>query len=167
MNLQGDAPLTPPGFVTALIRRLREDASAMVATPAVRCPPELHRRLLDDQRAGRVGGTTAVFSGSARALYFSKRVLPYVPDGQVGDPDLPVFLHVGVYAYRRAALEAYVALPPSRLEQLEGLEQLRFLDADIPVQVVLPETEHVDFWELNNPSDVPVLESLLAARGIG
>ncbi len=167
VNLQGDAPLTPPGFVTALIRRLREDPAAQVATPAVRCPPDLHRRLVEDQRAGRVGGTTVVFSASARALYFSKRVLPYVPDGQADAPDLPVFLHVGVYAYRRAALAAYVGLPTSRLEQLEGLEQLRFLDADIPVQVVLPETDHVDFWELNNPSDVPVLESLLAARGIG
>ena len=167
VNLQGDAPLTPPGFVSALIRRLREDADALVATPAVRCPGDLFRRLVADQQAGRVGGTTTVFSRSARALYFSKRVLPYVPDARAGDPALPVFLHVGVYAYRRAALEAYAALPPAVLEQLEGLEQLRFLDADIPVQVVLPETEHVDFWELNNPSDVAVLESLLAARGIG
>jgi 3-deoxy-manno-octulosonate cytidylyltransferase (CMP-KDO synthetase) len=167
VNLQGDAPLTPPGFVTALVGRLAADHAAGVATPVVRCPPDLHRRLLDDQSAGRVGGTTAVFSGAGRALYFSKRVLPYMPDGRVGEPDLPVFLHVGLYAYRRAALNAYVALPSSPLELLEGLEQLRFLEADMSIDIVQPVSDVTDFWELNNPSDVAVLERLLSTRGIG
>jgi 3-deoxy-manno-octulosonate cytidylyltransferase (CMP-KDO synthetase) len=166
VNLQGDAPLTPPAFATASIDRLRRDPGAAMATPVVRAPPELHRRLRSDQQAGRVGGTTAVFSRSGRALYFSKRVLPYVAEDRAEEPGLPVFLHIGLYAYRRQALAAYAAAAPSPLELLEGLEQLRFLDAEIPVSVVEPATEVRDFWELNNPSDVEVIEALLAAREI-
>ena len=77
-----------------------------------------------------------------------------------------MFLHVGVYAYRRAALERYAALPVSALETLEGLEQLRFLDAGIRVGVVEVATKEQDFWELNNPADTAVVEAMLAARGI-
>ena len=108
-----------------------------------------------------------MFSRSGRALYFSKRVLPYVAEERGDEPDLPVFLHVGVYAYRRAALTAYAALPPSPLERLDGRELRRFLDADLPVAVVVPASAFEDYWELNNPSDVDVLEALLKARGIG
>ena len=164
VNLQGDAPLTPATFVDALVTRLRGDPAALVATPAIRCSAELHGRLLADQREGRVGGTTLVFGTGGDALYFSKRVIPYVPAG-VDEADPPVWFHVGVYAYRRAALERYAMLPPGRLEGLEGLEQLRFLEAGLPVEVV--EVEPHDVWELNNPADVPAIEALLTARGIG
>lgn len=163
VNLQGDAPLTPPEVVAALIRRLREDPAALVATPAVRCSPEIYSRLLDEQRNGRVGGTTVVFGHSRHALYFSKRVIPYVPAGAVA-AEPPVWFHIGVYAYRRAALESYVASTGS-LEWLEGLEQLRFLEAGVPVAIVEVPIDH-EIWELNNPEDVAPIESILAARGI-
>lgn len=163
VNLQGDAPLTPAGFVESLVRRMDGDPAAMMATPAIRCSPELYARLVADQREGRVGGTTVVTARDGNALYFSKRVLPYVPAGPA-EADPPVWFHVGVYAYRRTALERYATLAPGSLELLEGLEQLRFLECGIPVAVV--EAEHHDVWELNNPSDIPVLEGLLAARGI-
>ena len=166
VNLQGDAPLTPPEFLTALIDTLCEDASAEVATPALRCAPELQRRLLADQAAGRVGGTTVARNSFGDALYFSKAVIPYLPAARVGDPDLPLFFHVGVYAYRPAALRAYADAPPSALEQLEGLEQLRFLDQRLPVRVVEVDGAGYDIWELNNPEDVPVIEAALARRGI-
>ncbi|TVV74047.1 3-deoxy-manno-octulosonate cytidylyltransferase family protein [Sphingomonas solaris] len=164
VNLQGDAPLTPAAMVTGLIERLRGGEGAGVATPALRCAPELYRRLVADQKAGRVGGTTVVLNRAGEALYFSKRVIPYVPEDRMDEPGLPVFLHVGVYGYTRAALTAYPTLALSPLETLEGLEQLRFLDAGLPVAVV--EAEAADLWELNNPADVPVIEAMLAARGI-
>lgn len=163
VNLQGDAPLTPPEMVTGLIARLRS-GDAAVATPALRCTPDLYRRLVTDSREGRVGGTTVVLSAAGNALYFSKRVIPYVPEDRVDEAGLPVFLHVGVYGYTRAALAAYAALPVCSLETLEGLEQLRFLDAGHPVAVV--EAAAADLWELNNPSDTAVIEAMLAARGI-
>ena len=74
----------------------------------------------------------------------------------------PVRLHVGVYAYRPEALERYVATPVSELETLEGLEQLRFLVAGVPVAVVDVETPPFALRELNNPEDVAPIEQALA-----
>ena len=165
VNLQGDAPLTPPGFVTALITAMEADASIQVATPAVRATSQVHRRLLDDQAAGRVGGTTAAIATSGDALYFSKAVIPHVAPAQIGEAGLPLFLHIGVYAYRRAALERYAAWAPSPLEELEGLEQLRFLEHCMGVRVIEVEPAG-DMWELNNPEDVAPIEAALAARGL-
>jgi CMP-2-keto-3-deoxyoctulosonic acid synthetase len=71
INLQGDAPLTPPDFVEALIVATEADDAA-VATPAMRCDGPTLERFREDRRAGRVGGTTVVFGHDRRALYFSK-----------------------------------------------------------------------------------------------
>jgi 3-deoxy-manno-octulosonate cytidylyltransferase (CMP-KDO synthetase) len=166
VNLQGDALLTPPWFLTALIAALRADPDADVATPAIRATPDVHRRLLADQAAGRVGGTTVATAASEQALYFTKAVIPHVPDAAIGDPTLPVFLHVGVYAYRRAALLRYATQAESALERLEGLEQLRFLDGGVPVRVVPVDPRGCDLWELNNPIDLAPIEAALAARGM-
>jgi len=166
VNLQGDPLLTPPAFVGALLAAIAADPTIEVATPAMRATPDIHRRLLGDQREGRVGGTTVAIGANGDALYFSKAVIPHVAAASVGDPTLPVFLHVGVYAYRRAALEAYAALPPTRLELLEGLEQLRFLEHGRPVRVVEVAAPGYDIWELNNPEDVAPIEAALAARGL-
>jgi len=166
VNLQGDAPLTPAPFVAALLDAMAADPAIEVATPALRATPEIHRRLLADQQAGRVGGTTVAIGASGDGLYFSKSVIPHVGASAIGDPALPVFLHIGVYAYRRAALEAYAALPPTPLELLEGLEQLRFVEHGRPVRVVEVVAPGYDIWELNNPQDVAPIEAALAARGL-
>jgi len=166
VNLQGDAPLTPAPFVASLLDAMARDPAIEVATPVVRATPEIHRRLLDDQRAGRVGGTTAAIGANGDALYFSKAVIPHVGADRLGDPALPLFLHIGVYAYRRAALEAYAALAPSPLEMLEGLEQLRFLEHGRNVRVVEVAAPGYDIWELNNPEDVAPIEAALRARGL-
>ena len=75
-------------------------------------------------------------------------------------------LHVGVYAYRPRALELYRGTPVSELETLEGLEQLRFLDAGVPIHVVEVETPPFALRELNNPEDVAPIEEALAAAGL-
>jgi 3-deoxy-manno-octulosonate cytidylyltransferase (CMP-KDO synthetase) len=166
VNLQGDAPLTPAFYVSELLAAMRDDPEITVATPAMRATPEVHRRLLADQKAGRVGGTTTVGAAKGDALYFSKAVIPHVPESRIGDADAPVFLHVGVYAYRRAALDRYAALPPGRLELLEGLEQLRFLENGVPVRLVEVAAPDYGLWELNNPEDVAPIEAALLARGL-
>jgi 3-deoxy-manno-octulosonate cytidylyltransferase (CMP-KDO synthetase) len=119
-----------------------------------------------EEAAGRVGGTTVVADGSGRALYFSKRLIPYLPAWALEAEVTPVRLHVGVYAYRPAALDHYVATPVSELETLEGLEQLRFLATGVPVAVVDVETPRFALRELNNPEDVPPIEQALAEAGL-
>lgn len=165
VNLQGDAPLTPSALVPGLVERLRGDPHSAMATPGVRCSSTTLAHLRADEAAGRVGGTTVVFNRAGRALYFSKRILPYLPlEDVIGE--VPVHLHLGLYAYRRSALADYVATPPGALERLEGLEQLRFFDIDLPIAVVASDPPAWDPIELNNPSDVPVIEQILGARGI-
>lgn len=165
VNLQGDAPLTPGFIVEALVDALTADPQAAMTTPAVSCSETLYAHLVTDQAEGRVGGTTVVFNAAHMALYFSKRVLPFVPNEDASGHQ-HVHLHLGVYAYRPDALRAYAALPPSSLEMLEGLEQLRFLDAGLPIRIVPFEPLAWDCIELNNPEDAPAIEAALRARGI-
>ena len=122
--------------------------------------------VIADRRAGRVGGTTAVFGREGRALYFSKEVIPFVPDQVERDAPSPVFHHVGVYAYRPDALAAYPTWPEGTLERLEGLEQLRFLEQGRHVLCVEVEARGRQFWELNNPEDVPRLERMMSEMNL-
>lgn len=161
VNLQGDAPLTPAWFVEDLVAGLTSDPQADIATPVLRCTGRAVAGFLADRRQGRVGGTTAVFGAQGRALYFSKEVIPYTGRDYAPDEPTPVFHHVGVYAYRPAALAAYPAWPIGPLETLEGLEQLRFLENGRHVLCVEVESRGREFWELNNPSDVAVIEAML------
>jgi len=166
VNLQGDAPLTPPHFVTALIDSLSEAEEASVATLAIRCDAGHYAALRTDELAGRVGGTTVVTDSRQRAFYFSKRLIPWFPASRDSGRETPVRLHLGVYAYTPDALAAYRAEPPFELERLEGLEQLRFLELGLPIQVVEVQPPEWEIWELNNPSDVEPVERGLALAGI-
>lgn len=164
VNLQGDAPLTPPWFVEALVGAMADPGTA-VATPVLRLDAGGLNGFQEDRQAGRVGGTTAVFDNEGRALYFSKEVLPYTGRHFTEDEEIPVFHHVGVYAYRPAALRAYAGWPEGRLERWEGLEQLRFMENGVAVACVEVEARGSAFWELNNPVDVPRIEAILKAQG--
>ena len=165
INLQGDAPLTPPWFVEALIDTMRTRPEVEVATPVLRCDAETLASFRADRKAGRVGGTTAVFDETGRALYFSKEVIPFA-DALDGSDPCPVFHHVGVYAYRSEGLRDYLAMRPGGLEAIEGLEQLRFMERSRIVHCVEVEARGAGFWELNNPEDVPRIERYLKERGM-
>ncbi|HQU16809.1 MAG: 3-deoxy-manno-octulosonate cytidylyltransferase [Chromatiales bacterium 21-64-14] len=125
VNLQGDEPLMPPG----LIRQVAEDlhdhqADARVATL---CTPITDRAVLFDPNIVKV-----VLDQVGYALYFSRAPIPWARDAfaasGTGLPPEPVyFRHLGIYAYRAAALKAFAAQDPSPLERLETLEQLRVL----------------------------------------
>jgi 3-deoxy-manno-octulosonate cytidylyltransferase (CMP-KDO synthetase) len=119
-----------------------------------------------DRAEGRVGGTTAVCDSENRALYFSKEVVPYTPPPTRRRTQTPVYHHVGVYAYRPWALHAYPDWPLGDLERLEGLEQLRFLEAGHKVLCVEVEARGAKFWELNNPEDIPRIEAMMAEMGM-
>lgn len=164
VNLQGDAPLTPPWFVEELIAAMKADPEAQMATPVLQCDAQTYAMFVEDRRNGRVGGTTAVFGQDNRALYFSKEIVPYIDPNKVPTTDIPVWHHVGVYAYRPSALAAYVGWPETRLEKVEGLEQLRFLVHGMAVRCVEVSARGRLFWELNNPADVARIEKVLAAQ---
>lgn len=166
VNLQGDAPLTPPWFVEELIAGMRRDDGADVATPVLVCDGRAHRSFLEDRAQGRVGGTTAVFTRDRHALYFSKEVVPYTGRTYADDEPTPVFHHVGVYAYRPEALRAYPGMEAGRLEGLEGLEQLRFMENGHTILCVEVEARGRQFWELNNPEDVDRIEEMMQAMHI-
>lgn len=166
VNLQGDAPLTPAWFVEALVEGLHDSPDAEVATPVLRCDGAALNGFLADRKAGRVGGTTAVFDQNKHAMYFSKEVIPFTSEDFADSDATPVFHHVGVYAYRPGALSAYPSWPMGPLETLEGLEQLRFMENGRKVLCVEVEARGRQFWELNNPEDVPKIERMMAEMGV-
>lgn len=164
VNLQGDAPLTPPHYIAALLDAMKSDASIQMATPVLRTPKQHLAKLQNDRAHGRVGATTAVFAGNHDALYFSKEVLPFYD--QATNDAVPVYHHVGCYGYRPATLTLYGQLSEGPLEKREGLEQLRFLENGIPVRCVEVDSHGREFWELNNPSDIKLIEGILLKEGI-
>jgi 3-deoxy-manno-octulosonate cytidylyltransferase (CMP-KDO synthetase) len=122
VNLQGDLPTIDPASVRASLAPLRDD-SVDIATLAARIVREEERNDPNVVKAvGSLLGPTRL-----RALYFTRATAPW------GDGDL--FHHIGLYAYRRRALERFVALPPSPLERREKLEQLRALEAGMRIDV--------------------------------
>ena len=166
VNLQGDAPLTPHWFIDALLKELKNNKNANVVTPVLRCDSDGHRMFLEDRKNGQVGGTTVVFNNNKKALYFSKEVIPFTPRTYLEKEVCPVYHHVGVYAYRSSALSKYVAFPEGILEQLEGLEQLRFIENNSDIYCVEVDSRGQSFWELNNPEDIKRIESKLLENGI-
>jgi 3-deoxy-manno-octulosonate cytidylyltransferase (CMP-KDO synthetase) len=166
VNLQGDAPLTPAWFIEDLVAGLRANPWAELATPVLRCEGAMLEALKEDRRNDRVGGTTAVFGAENRGLYFSKEVIPFTAARYAPEDPTPVFHHVGVYAYRPETLAEYPTWPVGPLETLEGLEQLRFLENGRAVLCAEVAARGRQFWELNNPSDVPRIEAMMAEMGL-
>jgi 3-deoxy-manno-octulosonate cytidylyltransferase (CMP-KDO synthetase) len=163
VNWQGDSPLISSEYVTALIDCLRSSSAADLVTPAIRCDGDLLGRLKADRAVGRVGGTMVVVSKSKRAGYFSKELIPYADRADESSAH-EYYYHIGMYAYRPQTLQEYINWPVGPLERIEGLEQLRFIENDRTVEVVTVEGR--GHWEVNNPEDVPLVESLLIEHGI-
>jgi len=122
VNIQGDEPTLTPAFFPPLLA-LFDRPEVEVATLAVRCPPEEFA----DPNAVKV-----VTAQDGRALYFSRATVPFDRDG-AGFTGYRK--HLGIYAYRKAALERFASLPPSPLEKIERLEQLRLLENGIALYV--------------------------------
>ena len=148
VNVQGDEPCVTPGHIARLLAPFRERADTQVATLKIRLRPE---------EADNPAVNKVVCATDGRALYFSKYPVPYDRDGR----GVPRFKHVGLYAYTRAALEAFHRLPPSPLEQTERLEQLRFLEHGIPIVVV--ETDEPTIG-VDTEADLRAAEARLATR---
>ena len=166
VNVQGDAPLTAPWFIEDIVDALYENEAFGIATPVIRCDGSSLNGFMADRNSGRVGGTTVVFDREGRALYFSKEVIPWT--GLSFDPEepTPVFHHVGLYAYTASSLAGYPRLRPGYLEELEGLEQLRFLENGESILCVEVDPRGRVFWEVNNPEDIAKVEQMLVKEAI-
>jgi len=148
VNIQGDEPLLLPEHITAILA-LFSSADVDVTTPKVRCTPE------DIANPNAVKVVTAI---DGRALYFSRSTIPFDRDGR---GHVTYWKHLGLYAYRRAALERFAALLPTELEILERLEQLRLLENGISIYVA--ETAH-DTIGVDTEADLQRVEAILFKR---
>jgi len=161
VNLQGDAPLTPPWVVDAAAAAMKADPSLPLATPAVALTETALEILEAAKRAGEVGGTSVVFDRQMNALYFSKQIIPFRRE----TTGLPIYKHIGLYAYRFDTLKKLVALEPSPLEQTESLEQLRALENGIPIRVVLTDYQGRTPCSVDSPRDAEVAQSIIEREG--
>jgi 3-deoxy-manno-octulosonate cytidylyltransferase (CMP-KDO synthetase) len=167
INLQGDAPFTDPAHLRAVIDRLNT-SDADIATPYV----QLSWEALDDLRASKMtepfSGTTLIVDPDENAVWFSKTIIPAIRKEDVlrqSSPLSPVRRHIGLYAYRRAALERYVTLPVSHYEALEGLEQLRALEAGLRIAAVAVAPPQIATPGIDTLADLARAESLIAVHG--
>jgi 3-deoxy-manno-octulosonate cytidylyltransferase (CMP-KDO synthetase) len=146
VNVQGDLPTLLPGDLRAVLGPLA-DPAVDIATLAA----EIHR---SEERTNpnvvKVVGSP-VAADRLRALYFTRATAPH--------GDGPLYHHIGLYAYRRAALQRFVALPPSALEQRERLEQLRALEAGMRIDVVVVDSVPLG---VDTPEDLAAARQMLA-----
>jgi 3-deoxy-manno-octulosonate cytidylyltransferase (CMP-KDO synthetase) len=124
VNVQGDLPTVDPRAIAASVVPL-SDPSVDIVTLVAEISRDEERR--DANVVKMVGSEIA--PGRFRALYFTRATAPY--------GDGPLYHHIGLYAYRRRALQRFVSLPPSGLEKRERLEQLRALEAGLRIDAVL------------------------------
>jgi 3-deoxy-manno-octulosonate cytidylyltransferase (CMP-KDO synthetase) len=146
VNVQGDLPTLQPDDVRAALKPLA-DAAVDIATIAAEIRDEAER---DNPNVVKVVGTP-ISARHLRALYFTRATAPF--------GEGPLYHHIGLYAYRRAALERFVALPPSWLEQRERLEQLRALEAGMRIDVAIVDSVPLG---VDTPADLERARALLA-----
>jgi len=148
VNLQGDLPTIPPADVRAALALLDDEAVA-IATLATPIADEADK---SNPNVVKIVGSP-LSETRLRALYFTRARAPH--------GDGPLYHHVGIYAYRRASLARFVALPASPLEKREKLEQLRALEAGMRIDVALVETAPLG---VDAPDDLEKARAALAPR---
>ena len=152
VNIQGDEPLIDPGVVNAVAEALADSPMSTAATP-----------ITDIAEYDNPNVVKVVVNVAGRALYFSRRTIPFVRDAASRPiaeqlAAFPFLKHLGIYGYRRETLLRLVKFPVSALEAAEKLEQLRALDHGIQIAVV---TVRHDSIGVDVPADVERVERLL------
>jgi len=147
VNLQGDLPTLDPALVRRVVEPLT-DPAVDIATLAAEIVREEE---ITDPNVVKVVAAFPAGRRIARALYFSRTAVPANPG--------PYYHHIGIYAYRRAALQRFVALPPGVLEQREKLEQLRALEDGMRIDVALVDTVPLG---VDTPADLARARLLLS-----
>ena len=130
INIQGDEPMIEPSLIDQLAQSLIDNPALSMATAANEISND---ELLNDPNVVKV-----VLKKNDEALYFSRSPLPFK---RVNSPDLKLYRHKGIYAYRRDFLENFVNWNPTPLEVAESLEQLRALENDARIKVIITDDE--------------------------
>ena len=150
INVQGDLPTIDPETIRAALRPL-ENASTDIATLTTEITDEEEKT---NPNVVKIVGSP-IGDSRLRALYFTRATAPYGKG--------PLYHHIGLYAYRRKALEAFVALKPSTLEKRESLEQLRALEAGMRIDAEIVDTVPLG---VDTPADLEKARAMLAAHPI-
>lgn len=148
VNVQGDLPTIDPAIIAAAVTPLADKAVDI----ATLCAEIVREEERTEPSVVKLVGTRLTPT-RLRALYFTRATAPW--------GDGPLYHHIGLYAYRRRALERFVALPPSPLEQREKLEQLRALEAGLRIDAVLVDDVPLG---VDTPHDLDRARAVLAAR---
>lgn len=169
VNLQGDAPFTPPDVVRSLINTFHDNQQIDVVTPVHQLSWEDLGWLREAKKESPTSGTTTIVDKHGRALWFSKNIIPNIRDEEElrAQTDLsPIFQHMGLYGFRPDMLEKFCDLEQGTYEKLEGLEQLRMLENDIKIQTVKIETK-TPFMQggIDTPEDLKRAEKLIKDHG--
>ncbi len=150
VNIQGDEPFFRPEHITAILRPFAQ-AQVDITTLKVLCTPE---------NVNNPNAVKVVTAADGRALYFSRATVPYDRDGS--HPQY--WKHIGLYAYRKAALNRFPTLPASLLEQTERLEQLRYLENGLHLYV---EATEFDTIGIDTEADLQLAEKILLKQSLG
>lgn len=145
INVQGDLPTLDPQTIRDTLAALQGDEASDIATPVA--------EIVREEERTNPNVVKAVFGTNRNALYFTRATVP------TGDG--PHYHHIGLYAYRRAALKRFVSLPPGLLEQREKLEQLRALEAGMHIAIAVVDTVPLG---VDTPADLERARAWYAAR---
>lgn len=166
LNMQGDAPLTPPDFLRAMIEAFAASPCDCI-TPVTQLTWEQLDKLRQNKLTTPFSGTTAVFNEkTGNAFWFSKQIIPTLRkenDLRKNSDKSPIFRHIGLYGYSLKMLENYSTLPESTFEKLEGLEQLRLLENGYTIRCVPVDFKgRPNMSGIDSPEDIVRAEALLA-----
>ena len=150
INLQGDEPLLPTEVIDDLIQLMKSRQEVQMGTVGVKKP-------FSNSAYTNPNNVKIVLDNSGRALYFSRAPIPYLRND--ADEDQSMYLHWGIYAYRRQLLYDFITWPQGSLEKVESLEQLRALENGIDILVALTDQESVG---VDTPEDIAAVEKLLS-----
>lgn len=170
LNLQGDAPLTPPWFLTKMIEEFEKDNSISMVTPGYKMTWSELDKMRDDKKTTPFTGTTIILNQKTNdAIWFSKNIIPAIRKEEKykeTDKYAPVVRHIGLYGYNYDMLMSLGQLPESYYEKFEGLEQLRALENGYKIRVAMvdykgrPSSSGVD-----NPEDIGRAEAIIKEFG--
>lgn len=165
INLQGDAPLMPVSAIRAILNEFWVHTATKVATPVKRLRWEELDKLRESKKTTPFSGTTVIVNTQNRALWFSKTIIPGIRKEAAmreKTPYSPVYQHLGLYGYQLSTLERFTNMPAGVYEELEGLEQLRFLENGIPIQCVELEPGTIIHSGIDSPEDLERAKKVLS-----
>ncbi len=169
INLQGDAPFTPPAVIRQIFDAFKQNPRAEVITPVHQLGWHDLDRLRKTKETTPFSGTTAIINDEKRALWFSKNIIPAIrkeDELRTQSNISPIHQHIGLYGFRSDILEKFCGLPQGTYENLEGLEQLRMLENGIHIQTV-----NIDIEEgliqsgIDSPEDIERAENYIKTHG--